>query len=160
MKRLYAALLGLGVVGAPLAGQQVQVQTKSAPHEEEHIALTQQYRMMCTFARRIEMASAGEEEDARTNAEKLVTAVENAAAGLDALAKVTDSTQVAQIEEIRKYQAVAQSNVELLKAEVVKSPMQLRLAKTHAAAVREAAEKAEDAHAKMLPKAEPPKANP
>lgn len=164
MKQLFAALLGLVVAAGPAAGQVVTSVQKAAPapppHEEQHIALTQQYRMLMTFARRIEIASPGEEEDVRTNAEKLGNAVENAAASLDALAKVTDSTQVAQIAEIRKYQADAKAHADQLKAEVANTPMQLKQAQAHAIGVREAAEKAEDVHAKMLPKAAPPNVAP
>ncbi len=166
MKQLYAALLGLAVAGGPVAGQVVtSVPQKAAPapaHEEQHIALTQQYRMLMTFARRIEIADAGEEEDVKTNAAKLVNAVDNAAANLDALAKVVDSTQVAQIAQIRQFQAEAKAHADELKAEIANTPMQLAAAKKHAIAIREAAEKAEEVHGKMLapaasPKPEPPK---
>lgn len=157
MRLLYAALLGLAVGGAPLAGQVVgSVQTKAAPNEDQHIALTQQHRMVSTFARRIEIASAGEEEDVRANTEKLGSALDNAAASVDALAKVTDSTGVAAIEQIRKYQAEARKHYEMLKVEVAKSPMELKQARTHASAVREQSELAEDVHARMF-KAESPK---
>jgi len=160
MKQLCIALLGLAVAGGPLGAQVVSVQQKAAPavaHEEQHIALTQQYRMMMTFARRVEMAQPGEEEDARANAEKLVNAVENAAASLDALAKVTDSTQVGQIEAIRKLQATAKGHADELKAEIAKTPMELKLAKQHAIEVREVAEQAEELHGKMLPNTAPAK---
>ncbi len=159
MKRLYAALLGLAVAGLPAGagGQVVGAQTKAAPNEEQHIALTQQYRMMQTFARRIEMAAAGEEEDVRTNGQKLVNAVANASAGIDALAKVTDSTQVASIQQLRALQATAKTAVDSLEAELNKTPLSLRAVKTHAIAVREAAEKAEEAHGKMLAPAAPAK---
>ena len=150
MRLLYAAILGIAVSVTPLAGQVVGAQTKAAPNEDQHIALTQQHRMVSTFARRIEIASAGEEEDVRTNAEKLGGALDNAVAAVDALAKVTDATQAAAIEQIRKYQAEARRHYELLKAEVAKSPMELKQAKAHAQAAREQSELAEDAHAKML----------
>ncbi len=164
MKQLYVALLGLAVASGPLAGQVVtSVQQKAAPappHEEQHIALTQQYRMLMTFARRIEIAEPGEEADVKTNAEKLVNAVDNAAANLDALAKVIDTTQVAQIAAIRKFQDEAKAHADQLKAEVGNTPMQLAAAKKHAVAIREAAENAEEAHAKMLAPAASPKPTP
>ncbi len=156
MRLLYAALLGIAVAGAPLAGQVVgTVQTQAAPNEDQHIALTQQHRMVSTFARRIEIASEGEEEDVRANAEKLGGALDNAAAGLDALAKVTDAAQSASLDQIRKFQAEARKHYELLKAEVAKTPMELKQAKAHAAAVREQSELAEDVHAKMLAPSKP-----
>ncbi len=164
MKQLYAALLGLAVASGPVAGQVVtSVPQKAAPappHEEQHIALTQQYRMLMTFARRIEIAEPGEEADVKTNAEKLVNAVDNAAANLDALAKVVDTTQVAQIAEIRKFQDEAKQHADMLKAEIANTPMQLAAAKKHAIAIREAAENAEEAHAKMLAPAASPKPGP
>ncbi len=160
-KQLYAALLGLAVAGGPLSGQVVssvqQKATPAPPHEEQHIALTQQYRMLMTFARRIEIAEPGEEADVKTNAEKLVNAVDNAAANLDALAKVLDTTQVAQVAAIRKLQDDAKAHADTLKAELANTPMQLASAKKHAIAIRVAAEHAEEAHAKLLAPAASPR---
>ena len=113
VKMLLAALLAisLAALAAPLAGQ---IQEKSAP-DEVQFALSTQFRVAMTHARRVENADPTAKEDAVREIGVLADALDALDAAVNEVAKAAGADFAAQIETIRKYNAEARKHVDQLK---------------------------------------------
>ena len=143
---LLAALLAisLAALAAPLAGQ---IQEKSAP-DEVQFALSTQFRVAMTHARRVENADPTAKEDAAHEIGVLADRMDALDAAVEAVAKVAGPAYPAQLDAMRKYTAEARKHVEQLKG-MTDRPLSAA-AKAQAAAVREQLDLADTAQQKLI----------